>query len=75
MTSGQCNLRHCYYLAVQLAGFAAGSHQVQCWSAPEGMFSTYATFATTSAVCFDSRVRDSAWVVVDGTARSNTITL
>jgi hypothetical protein len=64
---------HCYYLVVTLVAFPGGTHSVACWAGRGGLFARYTMTAATSATCFYKRPRDSVWVVVDGTDRSNTL--
>lgn len=65
---------HCYLLVVTLSAFPGGQHKIQCWSQHAGLLATYTASAATSAGCSDRRPRDSAWAVVDGRIRSNTVT-
>jgi hypothetical protein len=65
--------RHCYRIVVQLSAFTAGSHRIACISSHGGQFGSYTTSSTTSSGCADRRPHDSAYVIVDGKYRSNTV--
>jgi len=58
---------------VTLSAFPSGAHAVACYSAREGLFDSYTTSAIASAGCAYKRPRDSVWVIVDHTYRSNTV--
>jgi hypothetical protein len=70
----ECFALHCYYVAIQLNNFTAGSHSVTCSNSRDGDFYTFTTSNTYEAhSCFVWHSDVQVWVTIDG-IRSNTLT-
>jgi hypothetical protein len=70
----KCFALQCYYVAIQLNDFTAGSHTVTCSNSRDGDFATFTTSNTYEAhTCFVWHRDVQVWVTIDG-IRSNTLT-